>query len=89
MIHLNVNHVQKCKKHLCCNLFWVPTQFDWTNIKSNLDFGCGKVAVKFLQYNFVAIRGSINKFVDNCDNFVITWNFDFIFQSCLKQSICN
>ena len=30
MLHLNVYLVQKCKKHLCCNLFWVPTQFDWT-----------------------------------------------------------
>ena len=30
MLYLNVYHVQKCKKHLCCNLFWVPTQFDWT-----------------------------------------------------------
>ena len=30
MLYLNVYLVQKCKKHLCCNLFWVPTQFDWT-----------------------------------------------------------
>ena len=30
MLYLNVLNVQKCKKHLCCNLFWVPTQFDWT-----------------------------------------------------------
>ena len=31
MLYLNVYLVQKCKKHLCCNLFWVRTQFDWTN----------------------------------------------------------
>ena len=30
MLHLKVNLVQKCKRHLCCNLFWDPTQFDWT-----------------------------------------------------------
>ena len=30
MLYLNVYLVQKCKKQLCCNLFWVPTQFDWT-----------------------------------------------------------
>ena len=25
MLYLNVYRVQKCKKHLCYNLFWVPT----------------------------------------------------------------
>ena len=30
ILYLKVSLVQKCKKHLCYNLFWVPTQFDWT-----------------------------------------------------------
>ena len=37
MLYLNVYLVQKCKKHLCCNLFWVPTQFDWTISVTALD----------------------------------------------------
>ena len=35
------------------------------------------------------IRGSINKFVDKCDNFVMRWKFEFIFTSSLKKYICN
>ena len=35
------------------------------------------------------IRGSNNYFVHKCDNFVIRWNFDFIFKPFLKNNICN
>ena len=32
MLYLNDYLVQKCEKHLCCNLFWLSTHFDWTII---------------------------------------------------------
>ena len=35
MLCLNVCPLQKYKKHLCCNLLWVPTQFDWTMNRLN------------------------------------------------------
>ena len=37
MLYLNVYLVQKCTKHLCCNLVWVPTQFDWTIMVTSSD----------------------------------------------------
>ena len=39
-LYLNAYLVQKCKKkkYLCCNLFWVPMQFDWTSL-----FGAVKI----------------------------------------------
>ena len=35
MLYLNVYLIQNCKKHLYCNLFWIPTQFDRTIIYTN------------------------------------------------------
>ena len=35
------------------------------------------------------VRGSFNKFVDKCNNFVTRWNCDFIFKPSLKIYICN
>ena len=31
------------------------------------------------------VRGSINKFVDKCNHFVLRWNKDFVFKSSLKK----
>ena len=35
------------------------------------------------------IQGSINKFIDKCNNFVMWWNSYFTFKPSLKKYICN
>ena len=88
MLYLNVYLLQTCKKHLCCNLFWVPIQLLTTVVLSSIMIFSAKLILLAVRSPFVFFS-SVNESFSNSYNLIPsgfnTGNISYL--SCLNVTV--